>query len=278
MISLALSLVVLAIGPVLHRLAFASRSMLPALDSFVFVAISGLVLLHILPHSIALGGWAALLAAHVGFIGPGLAERLLHRAADKVHLLFLFVALVGFGGHAFLDGLALAPPPLALAREGSVLSLAIIIHRLPDGLVIWWLLREPYGSRAATSALLLMASATVAGFFVGDAFLAHQDHRWLEVVQALVAGSLIHVVIHRPHASAQPDKKRWPLPEILGALGAGGLLWVLAGTHETASPPAYLNFIGRCGFIVLLFIRFGPRWLKEKFFHGGAEAHRHQGH
>ena len=56
------SLLALAIGPILHQLARVKGTMLAALDGFVYVAIGGVVLLHIVPESYELAGWWTLLA------------------------------------------------------------------------------------------------------------------------------------------------------------------------------------------------------------------------
>jgi hypothetical protein len=276
MTSLVLSVVALAVGPVLHRVAVTRRSTLSALDSFVFVAISGLVLLHIIPSSFRLAGWAAAVAALLGLVSPGLAERLLHRAAEHVHLLFLVVAMVGFGGHAFLDGMALSEPHSAPASGTSPISLAIVIHRLPDGLTIWWLLREPYGLPAAAATLGFMAVSTVAGFFFVGAYLPARGQSWLGVVQALVAGTLIHVVLHRPRIAAQPEDRPAYLPTILGAVVAGALLWIMEEAHDAADGSHRLPYLGLCAFVVLLVVRFGfRRWLARVFAHHHADDHHH---
>ena len=69
---LLISLLAYALGPVLYALADRARSSLAALDGFVMIAVSGLALVHIIPHAVATGGPWAILVAGAGFIGPGL--------------------------------------------------------------------------------------------------------------------------------------------------------------------------------------------------------------
>lgn len=71
---LILSLLVLAIGPVLHQLARVTGTMLAALDGFVYVTIGGLVFLHILPETYHLAGWPVFIALALGLLGPGWVE------------------------------------------------------------------------------------------------------------------------------------------------------------------------------------------------------------
>jgi hypothetical protein len=247
---LLLSLATLALGPILYRLAARRPASLAALDSFVFISLAGLVLLHLIPHALDAGRGAASVAALLGLVGPTLAERLLRRAAAGVHLLVLAVALVGLGGHAFLDGLAL------LGSLGGPLAVAVILHRLPDGLAIWWLLRAPYGAGVAASTLGLMGLATVAGFFVGDVILIDTSQAWLASIQAFVSASLVHVVLHRPHAVA---RERAGLAELVGGLGGAALLaGLLLHRHETHGP-TLLTGLGLALFLLACLLRYG-RW------------------
>lgn len=278
MLALVLSLVALVVGPALHGLASAHPGALPVLDGFVFVSVGGLVLLHIIPHGLHSAGWSAGVAALCGLLGPGLGERFAHRDADRVHILFLGVALVGFGVHAFIDGVALS----AASGLVSAVALAIVIHRLPDGLTIWWLLREPYGARVASAALGLTAATTAAGYFVGGAILIGHS-RWLALVQSFVGGSLIHVVVHRPRTTAGPDTVRARLGAATGMLAAGGLLLVMERIHEAETTPAIYTYVGMAIFLALLALRLSlPGWMARLFSHRheagpvGHDEHEHE--
>jgi uncharacterized membrane protein len=86
------SMAALFVGPVLYR---SSRSLDQArsfLDGFVFVAISGLLGLHILPEILAEGGMPSLVLLAVGFLGPTMMERL-SRYSKAAHSLTLYLAL-----------------------------------------------------------------------------------------------------------------------------------------------------------------------------------------
>jgi hypothetical protein len=275
MLALLLSLAALVVGPALHRLASTRPRTLPVLDGFVFVSVGGLVLLHIIPHGLHVARWGAAAAALCGLVGPGLGERLARRAAERVHILFLGVALLGFGVHAFIDGVALASASGLL----SAVALAVVIHRLPDGLTIWWLLREPYGARVASAALGFTAATTVVGYAVGGAMLVGRD-RWLALVQSFVGGSLLHVVLHRPRTAAGPDSVLARLVAATGMLAAGALLLVMEQVHDGDEAPALFTHVGLGIFLALLALRLSlPRWMARLFSHhheGSAPGHDHE--
>ena len=225
MLSLLISLVVLALGPVLHRVALRSRFTMPVLDGFIFVAIGGLVLQHTLLESFREVGWPMVPAALLGFLGPTIGEKVLHRAAVHVHRAALALAMLGLALHAALDGVALARSQSAEAGIAA-LALAVILHRIPVSLTIWILLRPPYGVAAALAALGVVALSTVAGFFAGGPLLGHGPGLGVVMFQALVAGSLLHVVVHRSPLQAK-EGGPWRLPEGIGALAGAALLWAL---------------------------------------------------
>jgi len=228
---LVASLLVLGLGPVLHQLARVKGTMLAALDGFVYVTIGGLVLLHIVPESYELAGWWTLVALLVGLVGPGLVEHRLRGMARQAHAAALLMALVGIGLHGFTDGLALGH--VRGDHEHHMLPMAIVLHRLPVGLAVWFLLRPVYGVRVALGLLALIGIATVLGFALGEAAVGGLANRGLGLFQALVAGSLLHVVVHRSY----PIEEEASTPQAarrhagVGALGGLVFLWALVGDH-----------------------------------------------
>jgi hypothetical protein len=283
---LLLSLAALALGPIVYGLAARRPAGLGVLDSFLFVTLSGLVLLHLIPHALHVGGGAAATAALLGLGGPALAERMLHRAAAGVHLLVLSAALLGLGGHAFFDGLALIG-----SQSSAPLAIAVILHRLPDGLAIWWLLRPPYGAGVAASTLGLMATATACGFFVGDVILFKTNQAWLASLQAFVSASLVHVVLHRPQTASTPpvsegdvapQRRRAGLPDLLGGLLGGGLLAALLLDRHEGHDPILLTGAGLGVFLLACLVRYGPwAWTEKLIGHhehpgkGASQEHDH---
>jgi uncharacterized membrane protein YraQ (UPF0718 family) len=224
---LLLSVVVLALGPVLYRAARTRSNGLALIDGFVVVAISGLVLLTIVPGSVRAGGWWALLFCALGLLGPTLLEQAFHGAWKQTHAATLVVAVVGLGFHSLLDGVALN----ITETDDSLLPLAVILHRFPVGLTLWWLVR-PIGRAAAIGVLAFLVVTTAVGFFLGPDLVVRFDSQAVAWFQALVAGSLLHVVLHRGAPIQQRENSSWY--EGIGSLAGVGLLVILfaGGDHH----------------------------------------------
>jgi uncharacterized membrane protein YraQ (UPF0718 family) len=245
MVLLVISLLALVVGPLLFRLADRAHWALQAMDGFIMVTVAGLALGHVVPHSVAVAGPWALGMALVGFLGPGLIESHLHRAARSTHLATMILACVGLVVHEFFDGVALGLPAAGHAHghehghhdDGSILAMAVVLHRLPVAVTVWWLLRPLLGAVAAAGTLAGLGLATVAGFVFAGRVEPLMGEAWIGLLQCLVAGSLLHVVVHRPPPLATPsgpaDIARANLYAGLGALV--GMLAV-AGISDDHEP------------------------------------------
>lgn len=300
MFLLVVSLVTLALGPLLYRVADRIRGALLMLDGFVMIAIAGLVVVHIVPHNLVVGGPLVPIMALLGFLGPGLIESRLHRAARSTHTATLVLACVGLVLHAMLDGVALGSPEALHALGGdqhgghghehdaqnassaSILALAVVIHRLPVAVTIWWLLRPSNGALIAVGTLIALALATLGGFALSDGLAAALDASWLAHFQALVAGSLLHVVVHRPAPMTRPSPDSGS--DVFAGIGAIlglVLVAVLADTHmpmqrslgETGfvdtfitlsleSAPALLLAFGLAGLVQVFLPQASFRWMQ----------------
>jgi uncharacterized membrane protein YraQ (UPF0718 family) len=204
-----LSILILAVGPVIYRLVRERASAIACLDGLIFVSMIGLVFLGVLPETLKSGGLLSAAFLLLGAAIPTIIERHFHGLGRTSHNLSLVLGLTGLCLHAVLDGAGLIATEIgheAGAYGGhSHLSQAIILHRLPVGLTVWWLLRPAYGSLVAAGVLGLLAAATGLGFFWSQQvtnLLGGQSVAWF---QAFVAGSLLHVVFHRPALVNQKD-------------------------------------------------------------------------
>ncbi len=226
------SIAALFLGPGLYA-ATRTRASAAALDAFALVGVIGLVLAHVLPQSFELAGWWIVPAALAGLFGPGLlcGTRLLAGSASG--RITMPLALFGIALHAMLDGGALAGGD---SEDGRPLAVAVVLHRLPVGLAIWWLARPLYGLRAAGILLGSIAVFTVIGFHFGASLLASAPQMPLALVQAVVAGSLLHVVLkHPPHPpahSAHGTSSARVQHVASGLGGLAGLLMLFAVDHR----------------------------------------------
>ena len=185
---LVASLVALALGPMLYQMGRSQPAMLEWLEGFVVAAIAALVLAEILPEAYRESGWTVVVSLGLGLLVPPLSERLM-RSITPAHALSVALALVGVGAHALIDGAALA------VADTEALPLAVILHRLPVGLMIWWLLAPATG--LATGALAFVMLATVGGFLAAPQIASGLPIGSLGHVQGFIAGMLLHVLVHR---------------------------------------------------------------------------------
>lgn len=197
MIALFASIFSLFVGPLVYQTFGPLRRTDKIVTGIVLIVVAGTIIFEVLPTSYQYIGLAAVFLCLIGFAGPTLIERTFRKAADTTHKLTILLGVFGLLLHAFIDGMAIQP---ADGPDSNGMALAIILHRLPIGLTIWWLLKPLLGERYALGTLLLMGLSTVVGYFSSQAFALINNSDMFAALQALVAGSLLHVVIHKPHS------------------------------------------------------------------------------
>ncbi len=195
MLSLVMSVVALVVGPLLYRAIGAARAAKTILDVAMVVAVAWLVL-SLLPHSLRETGWVGAVPLVLGLLMPTLVERWMKALAEPAHAGVRLVVVLGVAAHAFFDGVALALPAQALGGEAAVLPAAIVLHRLAEGLVIWWLVRPKHGARVGVVALAVLALTTIAGYAIGTPIVDALPETSLALFLAFVSGSLLHVAVH----------------------------------------------------------------------------------
>ena len=84
----------------------------------------------------------------------------------------LTLATVALAVHAMMDGAALIDHTGHDGHHGhhdeGSLALGVILHRLPLGLTLWWMVNSKLGLKAAFLTLGGLIGATCLGYFVGD--------------------------------------------------------------------------------------------------------------
>lgn len=207
---LTASIVSLLIGPLLFQVFSSGSRMLGFLDGFAFITICGLLCFGILPPAISAGGIGAWVFVIAGLAFPVVIEKLFHRLAQQTHVVILVIGIAGLAVHAAIDGVALVathaePADLAdawwrigHAHESDNLALAVILHRFPLGLAVWYLLAPTLGKRVALGTLGVLMLGTLIGYSVGDVIVANMSGTGIAWFQAFVAGSILHVVIYEP--------------------------------------------------------------------------------
>lgn len=198
---LALSVIALGVGPVLHQVLSRVPATFAFLEGLVLSSLGILLLLHVIPDAAeSLGGWVVIPLV-LGLAGPWMLERALGAAASKVHAGFLLLALAGLAVHTCFDGVALATGHAH--GEPPALGLAIVVHRLPVGLAVWWLVRPNHGRAKGLAVIGLIIVMTIVGFFASERLLGDAPQTAGAIVQAFVGGSLLHVLIHPAERHAE---------------------------------------------------------------------------
>ncbi|MFM1871709.1 MAG: hypothetical protein RL398_1131 [Planctomycetota bacterium] len=234
---LALSFLALACGPLLVWVARRHAWSTVVLDSFCLITIAGFVLLHLLPESAEQGGWPVFLLATLGFVLPTLAERQLHRGDAALRRTVLWLAILGIAAHAILDGLFLGDGN-HLDEHGhkhthEVTAWAIILHRIPEGVGIWWIVPRTLGVIPAVLITLTSVGATIFGYSLGGQMLDETSQRGLAMLQGLLVGSLLHVVLHS-HIPAPRETGKFRIASVGGAAIAVAVLWIVIHDHFPA--------------------------------------------
>jgi zinc and cadmium transporter len=169
-----------------------------ALDTMVALSAGFMIsvsLVELLPDAIARDGRAAAVIALVGYLLVHLTQHTLARHfhfGEETHRVTTAVssaALAGLLLHTFVDGVAIASGFAVSASLGFLVFVAILMHKLPEGLAISSLfLAAGAGRRAALGAATLLGVATVAGVVVTETL------SWLEGYGlALSAGVTLYV-------------------------------------------------------------------------------------
>lgn len=206
-----------------RRWSVRSLEAMVALSAGFMIAVA---LADVLPEAIERGGRDAAVTAVVGFLLVHLTQHVLARHfhfGEETHHVTPVVsasALVGLLLHTFVDGVAIASG-FAVSRElGVLLSIAILLHKLPEGLAISSLfLAAGLGRARALGAAALLGGATLAGLVVTE--LTHVN---ADVGLALSGGVTLYVAACNlvPEFQAKPG---WRLPL---AFFAGSALYFAA--------------------------------------------------
>jgi hypothetical protein len=186
--SLILSTIALILGPIVYSIGQDYAIARRVFHGLVVLTIAVIIGFHIIPEAIKHGGSMAVVVIILGIAFPLLFERLFRKATDTAHLVIVAIAASGLLIHAIVDGVALLP------ESGTGLRHAIVLHRLPVGMALWWAVRPSYGVSITVTMFALIFLATAAGYFVGETIIEVAEAKTLAMLQAFVSGSLIHVV------------------------------------------------------------------------------------
>jgi len=186
---LALALISPILGALLYWPLHEHPFRMTLLDRFMYVAVPALIAWQVLPHAWAEFGVLSIGVLLLGLSTPTLIERVSYSLAPHTDNMALVVGLSGVLLHTLLEGAVLASPEVRAAA-------AVILHRIPVGLMIWWLVRPLHGFWSAALAIGMVLATTVASYAVGARFV-RDDYQGMDLYQTFVGGLLLHTVFHK---------------------------------------------------------------------------------
>ena len=203
LLALALSIGGLAVGPLLAVLGRGRTVALAAMEGLTLGLLPALLLVRHLPHvAEEIGAVVAIGAMASGYVGLRLVERWSHAAGERVGRGLIVVALAM---HAFTDGAGLALATAAAEQgsaEGFLLGLALLVHRMPEGLFLVTTLLPELGWRRTLTRLGVVALATIVGAIAGERALSVVPHGVFEAFVAVGAHLLRDGQAVRPTRAA----------------------------------------------------------------------------
>jgi zinc transporter ZupT len=207
-LALACSALGLLAGPGLATFSRGRPSMSAALDGLSLGLVPALLAVRLLPHLWGSLGVFSIGLAALGFTVLWLADRHGHHAGERLGGRVVYPALIV---HAFTDGATVALAAQA-ARDDQGLALplllALVVHRLPEGLFLATISLPALGPRRTWVRIGVLIGATLAGALAGRAVLRVIPDAALDGVVALGLGAMLRLVLHSHAAPAtEPDSR-----------------------------------------------------------------------
>jgi zinc transporter ZupT len=212
---LVISAASLMLGPIAWSVGRAKVGLLRFVDTFALVAIGGLAAFHILPEAIDQCGVRAVIAAVSGLGALAAIERIPRKTPDGLASSDT-LGILAIAVHALLDGVGLA------VSSGPFLALATIVHRLPEGIVVWTLSRPERNPRRAMAFMGAIVAINVFGATVGTWIAPLLQSDAVVLLQAFAVGTLVHLLFDRTRAAVQTAERSAERPAVVGVL-LGGL-------------------------------------------------------
>ena len=193
MLFLVAALAAPAIGPALYGGLHAHPKAVRLVDGFVYLAVPLLVAWQVVPFAREDRGLVVPLLVLAGLVLPNLFERASRAFEAHTDNFAIIVGLSGLALHALLEGAALGSGGTVALAFG----LAIVLHRIPVSLVIWWLIRPRHGTWAGVAGVAAIVLATLVGYLLAASLGSGEHGSGVEYYQAFVSGTLVHVVFHQ---------------------------------------------------------------------------------
>lgn len=268
-LALVLSVVGLALGPALVALGRGRTHVTAAVEGLTLGVVPLLVIVRLIPHVTEELGPLGLAIVAAGYGGLWLIDRRQHELGDRVGIAVLIPTLAA---HALADGAGLGIAFAASRDQGAagmLIGLAIVVHRMPEGLLIATRFVPVVGWSKTLLWLALLAGATLFGALAGGALLEHVPDVLFDGVVAVGLGAMLRMVVHA-HGPHTPSR---------GAKTASGLAFLIGTAVALAIPSpdnllelAQPNELPIARSVVRLFALTAPAFLVGLALTGAARA------
>ena len=223
-VALLVAILSVAIGALLAARAGRGAWYFVPVRSFALSAVTVVVLLDLLPESLAAVGPMAAVAFLFGMAAPIVAGRLasrLVRTESRRDLVCMEVTYAGLIVHKIGDGLALGAisSDVLLGHAHQDLIVAIAAHTIP----VTALVVVAFQRHLGTAKALVRAAGLAVAALLGVGIAAVAETSWIAVAEpwgaAVVAGLLLHVLTHDAGADVPRDSRTRTAELIAIALG-----------------------------------------------------------
>lgn len=226
MFGVLVSILLLALGPLLANFAKRDRSVFRFLDALIVVCIVSSCFIHILPETLSQLGLPAIFIIVGAAWLPHWAEGRI-RDQHNTHSWLLALAMLALLIHTLFDG---AGYWVAEEREGQLsLLLPLWLHRVPVALFLWIFVRDRYGLGWAVGCLAALGFATLLGYLMASAGQAEFSSTTTATVEALLIGSLCHLLLHNSELPSKEGRDRAAVA--LGTILGLAIVWFLPLQH-----------------------------------------------
>jgi zinc and cadmium transporter len=171
----------------------------------------------------------------IGFMGLYLINRFMNAfVCHQVELPQLasgIVPMLGIGFHSFLDGLIYSVTYNVSIFTGTLATIGMVLHELPEGIVTYLLLKRGGfdGKKSAVYAFLAAGISTPLGTVISYPFIRDIQPSVLGTLLALSAGALVYVGASHLLPAVERENKRYTLLALASGILVAGAVIVFKG-------------------------------------------------
>lgn len=135
------------------------------------------------------------------------------------HSRLSILSITGLAFHSLIDGVIIAVGFKAGSRIGTMMTIAVILHEMPEGIVTTSILLHDAMARARIFWFsLLVAAATPVGAIVSYLALGEASENLLRILLAFAAGSFIYIAAVDLIPETHREEKRFNTVVLIGGI------------------------------------------------------------